>query len=366
MSLSELLERGPYGVPQAEKERLLLARLNQLTARHRAGCPEYARLLEAFRDAGPIAGSAAEATSLSGVPHVSVGLFKSHRLTSVPEADVFKTMTSSGTTGQAVSQIVLDRDTAQLQTLALAKIMTHLLGPQRLPMLIVDTPGVLRDRKRFSARGAGILGMMSFGRQHCYLLDDEMKLDRQRLTAFLERYGAEPFLIFGFTFMVWQYLYGGVEDGELNLSQATLVHSGGWKKLIEQAVDRQEYRRRLATRLGIRRVHDFYGMVEQVGSVHLEGEDGFLYPPSFADVIVRDIATWREAKLGEPGVIQVLSALPESYPGHAILTEDLGVVHGIDDSSCGRFGKRFSVIGRVPRAELRGCSDTHAQSRASA
>jgi hypothetical protein len=56
--------------------------------------------------------------------------------------------------------------------------------------------------------------------------------------------------------------------------------------------------------------------------------------------------------------------LPLSYPGHSILTEDMGVVHGIDDSSCGRMGKYFSVVGRVPKAELRGCSDTHASQAA--
>jgi hypothetical protein len=101
-------------------------------------------------------------------------------------------------------------------------------------------------------------------------------------------------------------------------------------------------------------------MVEQVGSVFLEGEDGYLYAPNFAEVIVRDPVTMREAPTGCPGVIQVISALPLSYPGHSILTEDLGVVHGADDSTCGRKGKYFSILGRVPKAELRGCSDTHA------
>ena len=79
-----------------------------------------------------------------------------------------------------------------------------------------------------------------------------------------------------------------------------------------------------------------------------------------ADIIVRDPVTWREAAVGETGVIQVLSVLPLSYPGHSLMTEDLGVVHGIDDSTCGRKGKRFLVVGRVARTELRGCSDTHA------
>jgi len=357
VSLELLLQTGPYALPQAEKAQLLLAQLNQLTRHHLERCAEYRRLCTALRP------GAVEARSLADVPYLSVGLFKSHRLVSVAEPDVFKTMTSSGTTGQAVSQVVLDRETAQLQARALATIMTHLLGPKRLPMLIVDAAATLRDRQRFSARGAGILGMMNFGRQHCYLLDDEMRLDRARLRAFLARHAGEPWLIFGFTFMVWQYLYQALADGELDLSGAILVHSGGWKKLSEQAVDGREFRRCLARRLGLTRTHDFYGMVEQAGSVHVEGEDGFLYSPCFADVIIRDVDTWQEAPPGKPGVIEVLSALPLSYPGHALLTEDLGVVHGIDDSQCGRLGKRFSVLGRVPRAELRGCSDTHAYGR---
>jgi hypothetical protein len=54
--------------------------------------------------------------------------------------------------------------------------------------------------------------------------------------------------------------------------------------------------------------------------------------------------------------------LPTSYPGHSILTEDLGVIHGIDDDPGGWLGKRFSLMGRVPRTQLRGCSDTYAAS----
>jgi hypothetical protein len=98
-------------------------------------------------------------------------------------------------------------------------------------------------------------------------------------------------------------------------------------------------------------------MVEKVGSVFLEGDDGYLYPPNFADVIVRDPYTFEEVAPGRTGVLEVLSALPRSYPGHCLLTEDLGVVQAIDSPACGRFGKAFSVLGRIPDAELRGCSD---------
>ena len=61
----------------------------------------------------------------------------------------------------------------------------------------------------------------------------------------------------------------------------------------------------------------------------------------------------------EAGLIQTLSLLPVSYPGQSILTEDIGVIHGIDNCKCGKLGKYFSVLGRVPDSELRGCSDVN-------
>jgi len=61
-------------------------------------------------------------------------------------------------------------------------------------------------------------------------------------------------------------------------------------------------------------------------------------------------------------VIQVLSVLPRSYPGHSLLTEDVGALLGEDDCPCGRLGRTLRVDGRLKSAEPRGCSDTHAAS----
>ena len=295
--------------------------------------------------------------SLADLPYLPVGLFKEHPLASIPQSEVFKTLQSSGTTGQQPSRILLDRETAQLQTQALARIMTHVLGPRRLPMILVESSGLVRDRRQFNARAAGLLGMMNFGRDHFYALDENLDLDVEGLKAFLQKWGKEPFLIFGFTFLVWSRFYPALAASGLDLSQGILVHSGGWKKLQEQAVTAPIFRERFQQACGLTRIYNFYGMVEQVGSIFLEGEDGYLYPPNFADVIIRDPNTLEELPPGQTGVIEVLSVLPRSYPGHCLLTEDLGVVHGIDSDACGRKGKAFSVLGRIPQAELRGCSD---------
>ena len=59
------------------------------------------------------------------------------------------------------------------------------------------------------------------------------------------------------------------------------------------------------------------------------------------------------------GLIQILSVIPYSYPGHSLLSEDIGEFVGIDDCNCGRYGKYFKVHGRIKSAEVRGCSDTY-------
>jgi hypothetical protein len=351
MTLEELIQRPQYSVPASEKEPSLLAELKRLGQRHRERSPEYARLVRVLYP------QAAEAQNLSELPYFPVGLFKNHLLSSVPPNEVFKTLESSGTTGQMPSRIVLDRETARLQTVALSRIMTTVLGPDRLPMILVETADLIRDRYRFNARAAGTLGMINFGRDHFYALDSNLQLQRSELEDFLHRHGREPFLIFGFTYLVWTQFYQPLADAGLDLSQGILIHSGGWKKLQEHAVSAADFRAALRQSLGLTRVYDFYGMVEQVGSVFLAGEDGYFYPPNFADVIVRDPYSFEELPHGQVGVLEVLSALPRSYPGHCLLTEDLGVVHGVDASTCGRFGKAFSVLGRIPKAELRGCSD---------
>jgi hypothetical protein len=109
-------------------------------------------------------------------------------------------------------------------------------------------------------------------------------------------------------------------------------------------------------------VHNFYGMVEQVGAIFVECEQGHLHCPSYADVLVRTPGSWQTAAVGEEGVMQLISTLPRSYPGHSLLSEDRAVLLGEDNCPCGRMGKYFHILGRLPAAEARGCSDTFSPS----
>ncbi|HET9727873.1 MAG TPA: acyl-protein synthetase, partial [Acidimicrobiia bacterium] len=300
---------------------------------------------------------------VAAVPFVPVGIFKRRTLKSIADAEVFKTVTSSGTTGSMPSRVHLDRATAARQTKALAAIMQTILGPARRPMLIVDTDAVLSDRSSRSARAAGILGLMGLGRHHTFLLDAAMEPQPERLAMFVAQHAGSPLLVFGFTYMVWQHLYRPFAQSGIDLGGATVVHSGGWKQMEAERVDNATFKRALHDAFGVERVVNFYGMAEQVGSVFTEGDDGRLHPAAFSDVIVRDPRTWEALPPGREGVLQVVSAVPTSYPGHSILTEDLGVVDAVDDPVTPHLGKSFRVLGRIPKAELRGCSDTYASVR---
>ena len=337
-----------FTLSQASKEDRLVKELSALTEHHRLRCEPYDRILSAS--------GYTSASAVADLPWLPVRLFKTLELKSIPDDEVFKVLTSSGTTGD-VSRIYLDKAAAAEQQKRLAATVQTVLGPKRLPMLLVDTKAMLKDRRSFSARGAGVLGMSTFGRDHVWALDSDGEVDLAAIRGFLDKHGDQPFLIFGFTYLVWLHLYEVALAHGLDLGNGILIHSGGWKKLIDRAVSPEEFRARLAG-VGLTSVHNYYGMVEQIGTIFMEGPTGgSLYCPDFADVVVRDPETWAELPPGKPGLLEVVSTLPTSYPGHVLLTEDLGVVHGIDDGDWP--GKRFSVLGRLPRAEARGCSDTY-------
>ncbi|WP_431854910.1 hypothetical protein [Azospirillum sp.] len=342
----------PFDTPPDEARARLLARLNALTRHHRAACQGYARILEAF------GWGDAPADGLEAVPWLPVSLFKRRALVSVPADRIVAWLSSSGTDG-VPSRVPLDRGTAQLQARALAALMRPLLGRGRAPLVVVDTATTLKRGGLVAARAAAIAGFGMMGRDPLFLLDGEGRPDWGALAAYRARHAGERLFIFGFTSMVWESLVESARrDGVvLDLSPALLLHGGGWKRLADRAVDAATFRAGLAERLNLTEVRNYYGLVEQVGTIFLECPAGRLHAPALADVLVRDPVTLAPLPAGRPGLLQLFSALPVSYPGHSLLTGDMGTVLGADGCPCGWRGRHFVVHGRLPQVEMRGCSD---------
>lgn len=356
MEYNKILEITPFSLDKIEKCKILTKGLKELSKHHIDKCKEYKKMMQT------VGYDELEVKSYYDLPFLPVSLFKELELKSIADEEIFKTMTSSGTTGQAVSKIYLDKETASSQQKTLVKIVSEFTGGERLPMLIIDCPSVVKNRAMFSARGAGILGFSIFGANKAYALDESMEIDIEGVEKFLEKHKGKKILLFGFTFMIWQHFYKALKDSEhkLDLSNGILIHGGGWKKLVSEQVSPLEFNKRLEEVCGIKKVHDYYGMVEQTGCIYMECEYGHLHASIFSDVITRRVKDFSVCDFGEKGIIQVVSLLPKSYPGHSLITEDEGIILGEDDCPCGRKGKYFKVLGRLKNAEIRGCSDTYA------
>ncbi|MGQ0708811.1 MAG: LuxE/PaaK family acyltransferase [Rhodoferax sp.] len=357
VALNDAFQQSPFGLHNDRKDKYLLNELNRLTEHHYGACSEYRELLQKLGHEPP------PYSQLEHVPFLPVRLFKHFSLLSVPREAVIKTMTSSGTSGQSVSKIYLDRETSSLQVKVLSKIMADFIGPKRLPMLVIDSRSTVADRYRFSARTAGIQGFSMFGRNVEFAIKDDMSIDVQRVEQFLSDHADEDILLFGFTFIVWKHLVLALEQlgRRFNLDRGILIHGGGWKQLLSESVSNEEFKDRLYRSTGISSVHNYYGMAEQTGSIFMECEYGRLHASSFSEIIIRDPVDFRPLPALQPGLIQLLSVLPHSYPGHSLLSEDVGECEGIDDCQCGRLGKYFKVHGRIKDAEVRGCSDTYSR-----
>lgn len=354
-SLERLMQISPYSLCSAEKRNLYKEALSELTRHHYEACPEYKKILDLL---GYDVTADREAEEQ---PMIPVRLFKEFELCSVKKEEIAKTMTSSGTSGQKVSKIFLDKNNVKNQTKVLTEIISSYIGKQRLPLLVLDTKLALKDRSMFSARGAGIVGFSTFGRDIVYALDENMKIDLPVIQEFLKKHEGESVLMFGYTYMIWQYVVCALRTAgsSLHIGDGKLFHIGGWKKLKDQAVDSIQYNQAIGEVLGNVAVYNYYGMAEQLGSVFVECEHGHMHCSNYSDVMIRRPNDFSAAKEKERGLIELLSLLPGSYPGHILLTEDEGEILGEDDCPCGRKGKYFKIHGRIKGAEIRGCSDTY-------
>lgn len=358
MEINEILNIQPYSLNKSEKEKLFSSFLTDLSRYHYVNCEPYQRIMDSI-------GFAPDKNyTYTDLPFLPAQLLKTIDLYSTPKEKIVKTLFSSGTTGQTRSKVFLDKENAANQTKVLTKIISSFIGNKRLPLIIIDSENVISERNRLSAFNAGVIGFSLFGSRKIYALNEQMELNHERLQTFLKQHHGERILLFGVTFKVHQYFCEELErSGERpDLSNAILIHGGGWKKLERTSVSAREFREKLHRLCGIRNIHDYYGMVEQTGSIYVECAFEHYHSSIFSDVLIRRMHDFSIANIGEEGFIQVLSLLPKSYPGHSLLTDDIGVLLGEDNCPCGRLGKYFKMTRRLPNSELKGCSDAYEES----
>ena len=356
--ISRIWEYGVYDLTESERESVLLPIIKEQLK----GALKNSHIQSYF---DKISVNPDEISSLDNVPWVPVTMFKEFNLATVPQEEIVKILRSSGTTGQQTSKIPLNKITIQNQNKSLSRILAQYLGPKRMTFIVIDHPEINDPTNEFSARTAGVRGLSLYARRTIYLLKkdgDTLTVDPNALDEIKNLDKESPVYLFGFTWIIWSVCIPFFKEHgiRLHLSGGTLFHGGGWKNLQKIAVDKDFFTREIHDILGISlyRIFDFYGMAEQTGIIFPDCEHGFKHVPSCAKIIIRNIQTLKPCGKGERGLIEVMSILPTSYYGQALLTEDTGRIIGWDGCPCGRRGMFFEFLNRVERAEIRGCGDT--------
>lgn len=358
--LEDLLSGPVFAREPAERQAQLLAvlkaEMQYAIERH----PPFQRYVSAW----PIDFRGAQ--RIADLPYLPVGVFKADPpLALVAPEKIVRTLASSATTGQSPSRVVLDAQTSRRMAKGVTAIIRDFVGPARRPYLVIDTPESLAGGAQLGARAAAIQGLRNFATDIVCCLKsnepDEPLIDEPKLRAFARQVGEGDALAYGFTYVVWRHLVQPLraQGVTLHMPNVRLLHSGGWKRLQEQAVARAAYAAGVAGLFGCpaENVVDFYGMVENVGVIYPDCAHGNKHAPAFAEVIIRDPLTLHPVQVGEQGLVQVCSALATSFPGFAVLTDDIAEVIHYDGCPCGRRGIGFRFVKRVPKAELRGCGN---------
>ena len=332
----------------------LASLLDDLTQLHQENCAPYRKIVESFfYEYQP-------KSSIEQVPFIPIGLFKQIELKSVPSSSIVRTLKSSGTSG-STSSVFLDKVTAINQIKVLTEIFQQSVSSKKIPMIVADYEHISNPGDSIDARAAAVKGFSIFASETHFLMDQNSKILINLLREIQEKYENSEVFFFGFTFIIWNDLLDKLEEEGIRLKfpKATLIHGGGWKKLADLAVSNEEFKDRAKDRLGVNKVLNYYGMAEQTGSLYFECEESYLHTTPFGYIIIRDFKDLSVSENGEVGIVQLLSVIPRSYPGHSILTEDIGLVIGDDGCKCRKPGRYFKILGRLPEAEIRGCSDVY-------
>lgn len=353
--ISRLLKLKPFQVMQEEKNQIFDNAMQEAIIHHYNNSTEFRKICENQKF------DFHKKYQLEQIPYFPVSIFKKFELKSIPKENIFKIIFSSATTSNTPSKIFLDRITSERQTKALVSIMSDFLH-EKMNFLILDTKEIVSSSDEVKSRASAIRGFMPFMKSIKFVLHEDLTLDNLELQQIIS---SNHYCIFGFTWLIYKIIKENKNNQEIksNLSKLKsphILHLGGWKKLSDNNVSREEFYKEICEFFNTEKnkIIDIYGMTEQLGTIYPDCEFGNKHVSIYSEIIIRNPLTLENEGIGKSGLIQLISPIPHSYPGISVLSDDFGHLEGIDDCPCGRKGKYFRFDKRSESADLKGCGDT--------
>ena len=302
--------------------------------------------------------------TLNEIPFIPSNIFKKLKLSSVDKNEIIKIVHSSSTTGKTPSTILIDKITSERQQKIIISILSNFIGKNRKSFLILESKNNVSTGDEMSSRSSAVRGLTPFMKNIEFILKNDLTLNFENMNK-LKFEVTIDHAIFGFTWILYLFIEKYQNDKNIKelfskLNKPLILHSGGWKKLQNIKISKTEFNQKVSDffKTEPNNVIDFYGLVEQLGTIYPDCEYGFKHVPNYSHIIIRDIHTLEPVENGNRGFIQILTPIPHSYPGVSILTDDIGKIVSVNSCKCGRQGICFKFLERLKTADLAGCGDT--------
>ena len=292
--------------------------------RQAATCPPYGRYLR-------LIGVEPDAVrTASAIPHLPIGLFKTHDIycgDAAPEA-VF---TSSATTGMTSSRHPM-RSLALYEQAFRASFRTFYGDPARWSLYAL-LPNYLRRK------GSSLVYMADRLIADCgsggFYLDDCDALLRDMAAD------PKPKILLGVSYALWDLAARYAPK----LDRTIVMETGGMKGHREE-LPKEAFHRILCDAFGVAEIHSEYGMAELTSQAYSQGGNRFRCP-AWMRVAARDVNDpFDRLPAGARGGLDITD-LANRWSCAFIQTEDVGRTFA--DGS-------FEIEGRIDRADIRGCN----------
>jgi hypothetical protein len=274
------------------------------------------------------------------IPAVPTSAFKEFAITCFPVEEAVAEFHTSGTTRAKAGKHFFK--TLELYEAAITPNFQQHLLPEgaQLPMLILLPSPVAAPHSSLSH----MMGVVAGEEVEYFVEDGTLHLERLTHRLCEMQWDSQPVFLLGTAFAFVNFFDQNPQFALPAGSRA--METGGFKGRSRE-VSKAELYRLFRERLGVEYVINEYGMTELSTQFYDErpGSNVKDVPP-WARVLIIDPATGKEAPPGQSGLIRVFD-LANLWSSLCVQTEDLGIA---------REDGRFEIVGRMPGAEVRGCS----------
>lgn len=283
------------------------------------------------------------------VPAVSTEVFREFNLSTLPVATAQYVFYTSGTSQETRGKHYYYDMRLYHATIANSFMQGLQLLPQNKVSFRILTPSFL-DNPHSSLFYMFQKALMWYGDEHSTFYFKDNVLDCARLLQDLlaDIAAVRPVVLLGTAFSFVNFMdYLQQEKIVLSLpSGSRLLETGGLKGRA-RCVSRYALYQLLMMQLGLSPQLCFseYGMTELSSQCYSQPNSHIFIAPRWMPVCIIDPQSGQEVALGESGLVQCFD-LANYTTVSAIITSDIAVRHA----------QGFELVGRAPKAVLRGCS----------